>query len=130
MIVRSWGPAIFWMALIFFLSSLEQLPSPEQRWLDFVLEKSAHTLEYAILAVLLLRALGGRQNQRGWRIAGAALCIAWLYALTDEFHQSFVPGRAADWIDVVFDWLGAIVGIWLWQIGWRPRRNQVPSEKT
>jgi VanZ family protein len=109
------------MVLIFILSAQSQLPAPEQRWLDFLFEKSAHTFEFAVLGVLSLRALAAESsvNRRSFMVA---VILAWLYALSDEFHQSFVPGRSADWIDVLFDWLGAVVGAWLW-LCWRIARK-------
>jgi VanZ family protein len=107
------------MGLIFALSAQEQLPTPEERWLDFVLEKSAHTFEFAVLALLLARALGVAAGDR--RTLLAAVSLVWLYALSDEFHQRFVPGRSADWTDVFFDWLGTLAGVWLW-LRWRGDR--------
>jgi VanZ family protein len=107
-ILGRWGPVLIWMALIFFVSAQSQLPTPEQRWLDILLEKSGHTLEYAVLAVLLVRALDPAQTGR-WRAFGVAVLIAWLYAISDEIHQMFVPGRSADWLDILFDWMGAMV---------------------
>jgi VanZ family protein len=53
-----------------------------------------------------------------------AVFLAWLYALSDEFHQLYVPGRTADWTDILFDWLGAAVGAWLWW-RWRTGRDGV-----
>lgn len=111
------------MALIFFLSAQAQLPTPETRWLDFVLEKSAHTFEFAVLAALLMRALGSLELLR-WRAYAVAVLLAWLYALSDEFHQSFVPGRAADWTDILFDWLGAVLGAGLWMYRRMARRRR------
>lgn len=115
--VGRWGVVLVWMGLIFVLSAQEQLPTPEERWLDFVLEKSAHTIEFAVLAILLSRALGVERsaNRRSFLIA---VSLAWLYALSDEFHQRFVPGRSDDWTDILFDWLGALTGVWLW-LRWR-----------
>lgn len=121
--MNRWGPVIAWMALIFFLSAQAQLPTPETRWLDFVLEKSAHTFEFAVLAALLMRALGSLELLR-WRAYGVAVLLAWLYALSDEFHQSFVPGRAADWTDILFDWLGAVLGAGLWMYRRMARRRR------
>jgi VanZ family protein len=115
--IGKWGPVVAWMALIFYLSAQSQLPTPEQRWLDFVLEKSAHTFEFAVLAALLSRALAARPPVRG-RSFMVVVLLAWLYALSDEFHQRYVPGRSADWIDVLFDWSGTVVGAWLW-LRWR-----------
>lgn len=123
-----WAPAIAWMALIFVLSAQSQLPTPEQRWVDFLLEKSAHFFEFAVLAFLLLRTVG--PAQLGCRRAfAAALLIASLYALTDEFHQSYVPGRDADWLDVVFDWAGAFVGASVGLYWWTARNKRALSER-
>ena len=112
-IARRWGPALAWMLLIFALSAQSQLPTPEQRWLDSLFEKSAHTFEFAILGALMSRALLAKESP-GWRAVGIAVLLTWLYALSDEFHQRYVPGRSADWRDISFDWLGAIIGTWLW----------------
>ena len=111
--IRRWAPVVGWMALIFFLSAQSQFPTPQQRWLDLLLEKAGHAFEYAILAALLTRALASGRNARG-RAFLAAVVFSWLYALSDEFHQSFVPGRTAGWSDVLFDWIGAMGGAWLW----------------
>ncbi len=97
------------MALIFFFSAQSQLPKPERPWVDFILEKSAHFFEFVVLGALLVRALGGPEQGRT-RMFIAAIAIAWVYALSDEIHQLFVPNRDADWVDVVFDWIGAAVG--------------------
>jgi len=115
------------MALIFVLSAQAQLPTPETRWLDAVLEKSAHTFEFAVLAALLMRALAPRAAVR-WRAFGLAVLLAWLYALADEFHQSFVPGRSADWMDILFDWLGAALGAGLWMYRWTAHRKRAWSK--
>jgi VanZ family protein len=104
-----WGPVIVWMIVIFFLSAQSQFPTPDSRLLDLLAEKTAHTVEYAILAALLVRAL--RPNQAvPWRVLGLAVLVAGIYALTDELHQKHVPGRSADWMDIAFDWLGAAIG--------------------
>lgn len=120
--ISKWGPVAVWMALIFALSAQSQLPSPQEHWVDFLFEKSAHTLEFAILGALSLRALTvGRSPD--WRAFGVAVLLAWLYALSDELHQRYVPGRSADWWDVFFDWAGAIMGAWLW-LRWRLARRE------
>lgn len=104
-----WAPVIAWMVLIFFLSAQSQYPTPKSRILDLLMEKTAHTVEYAILAALLVRAL--RSSQSSSRsVFVLALLVAGAYALTDEFHQRFVPGRSADWVDILFDWMGAMIG--------------------
>ena len=115
--ITKWGPVLAWMGLIFVLSAQSQLPTPQEYWLDVLVEKSAHTFEFAVLGALLSRALAGGRSP-SWRVMGTAVLLAWIYALLDEWHQSFVPGRSADWHDVVFDWLGAVLGAWLWSRWW------------
>jgi VanZ family protein len=108
-IVLLWVPVIAWMGLIFLLSAQSQYPTPKSRILDLLIEKTAHTVEYAILAALLARALrSSRSTSRS--VFALAILVAGAYALTDEFHQRFVPGRSADWVDILFDWIGAMIG--------------------
>ena len=113
-----WGAVIVWMAVIFFMSAQPQLPSPEERWLDFLFEKSAHTFEYAVLAALTVRAWGALGAIDKYAFIAGVL-VAGVYALSDEFHQSFVPRRAAEWSDILVDWLGGIFGAWLWPHAWK-----------
>lgn len=69
--------------------------------------KAAHVAEYAILSVLLLRAL--RQHLLAAR--GVAFVLTALYAVLDEFHQSFVPSRTGSPWDVLTDCIGALLGL-------------------
>jgi VanZ family protein len=112
--LKRWAPVAGWMAVIFFLSAQPELPTPEQGWLDVILEKSGHGFEFAVLAVLLVRALDPGRIGR-WRPFTIAMLGAWAYALLDEYHQLYVPGRTASWSDISFDWLGAVIGVWLWR---------------
>lgn len=102
-IVSLWLPVVAWAALIFALSSIPDLGTGLGTW-DLVLRKIAHAGEYAILGALLVRALG--------RPPVAAL-IGIAYAVTDEIHQSFVPGREAAPLDVLIDTVGVLVGVHL-----------------
>jgi VanZ family protein len=87
--------------------------------------KCAHLTEYAILSLLVWRALRRpvRNDPRPWRWsqAGVTLLIAALYASTDEFHQRFVPTRQASVVDVCIDTCGAAIALLLlWLLGrWR-----------
>ena len=80
--------------------------------LHVLLRKLAHITEYAILSVLLYGTLKAA-CPFAWRPRRAMWCIlaSALYALTDEFHQIFVPGRTASLIDCGFDTLGACLGM-------------------
>lgn len=144
-LLRYWLPVALWMALIFGMSTglgashrTSRIIGPILRWfnpdiqdetirgIQLSIRKTAHVTEYAILALLCLRAL--RQTRSGerrpWntRAALIALTITVLYAATDEWHQSFVPGREAAVRDVFIDAAGGSTGLLLnW---WLTRRRQ------
>ena len=131
-ILKYWLPVIVWMILIFGASSgLGRLENtsrfirPILHWLfpqmsdetlqtvHFAIRKSAHFMEYAILGLLLWRlvhfdpALAAMRSREFL----VALLLAALYAASDEFHQSFVPGREAAVRDVLLDSSGAAFGL-------------------
>ena len=98
-----WLPVIVWAAVIFAFSSIPSLGTGLGVW-DTILRKGAHMTEYAILGVLLLRALGRELP---------ALALGAAYAVTDEIHQHFVSGRHASPVDVLIDTAGVAIGIFL-----------------
>jgi VanZ family protein len=98
-----WLPVLLWAGLIFGLSSIPSLGTGLGTW-DLVLRKLAHATEYAVLGFLLLRATG-REGVAA--LAGAA------YAITDEIHQHFVPGRHGAVYDVAIDAAGVLVGVYI-----------------
>ena len=81
----------------------------------FLARKMGHVTEYAVLAVLTLRALrvlGDVPVARwSWPIAFVALGMSAAYGATDEIHQLFVPTRGPSVHDVVIDSCGAAVGL-------------------
>jgi VanZ family protein len=103
---RTWLPVVVWAAVIFAFSSIPNLSSGLGGW-DLVLRKIAHTAEYAVLGALLVRATG-----RSW----LALGLGALYAVSDEFHQTFVAGRHGSPVDVAIDSVGLACGIVLWNV--------------
>jgi len=104
-------------AIIFAFSSVPSLGTGLGTW-DLVLRKLAHLSEYAVLGALLQRALS-----RPW----LAVLVGGLYALSDEIHQHFVPGRHAAWYDVVIDTIGVTIGVFLWsRVRRNTRRNTMP----
>ncbi len=106
-----WGPALFIMAAIFFFSSLPSTEIPSFGAFDFSVKKLGHMLGYALLATAYWAGLGFRKN-RVW----LAFLLAVLYALTDEFHQRFIPGRHSSLVDVFgFDGGGAALAL---AVGW------------
>jgi VanZ family protein len=99
--VSAWLPVAAWAAVIFTLSSIPHLGTGLGTW-DTILRKGAHVTEYAILGLLLLRAVARE---------GPAFLLGVAYAVTDEVHQHFVSGRHASPIDVAIDSAGILVGI-------------------
>ena len=78
--------------------------------IEFVVRKLAHFSEYAVLAVLMHRALRLNGCPAPYPLS---LLFSALYACTDEFHQSFVPGRSMELRDVLIDTSGAAFGLLL-----------------
>lgn len=101
-------PALAWMTIIFFQSSISYLEVPDMGF--SAQDKLAHVLEYAILGFFLTRALLFQQNSKIRKNAvWLALVFGSLYAISDEIHQAFVPGRSADIWDIVADILGVTI---------------------
>ncbi|MBI5894115.1 MAG: VanZ family protein [Deltaproteobacteria bacterium] len=99
------------MALIFYLSSqsLEELQLPE----IWNIDKVVHFFEYGVLGVLWFRAIETREKIKS--AAVIAFTITFLYGISDEIHQYFVPNRNASVYDVIADGLGALAGIWFYR---------------
>ena len=103
-----WLPVAAWCGLIFALSSVPGLESGLS-W-DFTLRKGAHMFEFAILFLLVRRALAATTTLSRGACTVAAIACAVAYAISDEFHQAFVPNRGASPIDVMIDAAGALAG--------------------
>ena len=103
------------MAAIFYVSSLSEAPLPPG-----FSDKPSHSLAYLGLAITIARAFAGGLTARvGMGTAVAAVLLTIAYGATDEFHQSFVPGRSAELYDLYADAIGAIIGTaacWAWGI--------------
>lgn len=144
--LKFWLPVLVWMALIFSASSdshssehTSRFFEPFLHWLfpqmspahiedlHLVIRKCGHLTEYALLALLLWRAvrqpLKNDPRPWNWPEAGLALSIVFLYAASDEFHQIFVPTRTAQVSDVLIDTAGGAVALTLiWLVGFYRRR--------
>jgi VanZ family protein len=130
--LKYWLPVLIWLGLIFLgstdLMSAEhtsRIIEPFLRWLrpdisaeaiaqvQFFVRKCAHVTEYAVLAMLLWRGLRrGTNLQMKMSIVFISVWLACgISAVSDEFHQSFVPSRTASPIDVMIDICGALIGL-------------------
>jgi VanZ family protein len=128
-----WLTTLGWAALIFYLSSgtfggaftawllqqvlnLLQVTVSAQTFasLHFLIRKLAHVTEYAMYGMLLYGSLGGGRDFT-WKARRAVWCvaIAAAYSLTDELHQSLVPGREASLTDCGIDVAGATLAMLL-----------------
>ena len=148
--ILSWTAVILWMILIFNLSSrvaeqsnqlstgitevivktVERVaPNVEFDISSFnhIVRKSAHFFAYLVLGVLAMNAFR-RSGVQGYKsiMLAAAVCV--LYAVSDEFHQLFVPGRGGQAKDVFIDSAGATVGIVVYllinRVAVRSRKNR------
>ncbi|NLT41372.1 MAG: VanZ family protein [Anaerolineae bacterium] len=102
------GPALVWMVVIYVVSDQSSLPSLAVGWLDRATKSASHFAEYGILALLLARHPLATQPRLTVRSASLVTALCLLFALSDEYHQLFVPGRVADWADVAADTAGAV----------------------
>jgi VanZ family protein len=117
---RNWTPAVLWVALLFILSTslfsaanTAKIIVPVLHWilpgasaatlttLHVLIRKAAHFTNYGILFWLLIR---GPLYGRPYTALGICVC----YALLDEGHQMFVPGRGPSLYDVALDSSGAL----------------------
>jgi VanZ family protein len=110
-ILMRWLPAFLLMGLIFFFSSLPASRIPYYGPLDTLVKKGGHAFGYALLALSYYYALPQRLSKI-YRMITAFL-MAVLFALSDEYHQSFVEGRTSSLRDVAIDGFGAAIALFL-----------------
>jgi VanZ family protein len=147
-----WLPVVVWAAFISWFSTdafsarstnsyidpvlrffFGELTPAGFRFAHTVVRKSAHTIEYAILAVLTCRALATNPTERLPRATLVrALLYCAMYALIDEAHQTFVPSRTGSGIDVGVDVMGATLGalLLMWRRAVRARTLSGPFRAT
>lgn len=109
--INNWLPVIVWAGIIFAFSSYPTTRASRIHWQDFIVKKTAHIVEYGVLSTLLYRGLKleGLDTKRAGKLT---MFIAIFYGATDEFHQSFTPGREPTVRDVLFDTIGASLAIY------------------
>lgn len=111
-----WLPVIAWSAIIFIFSAQPTGVASEIDWQDFFLKKSAHVVVFFVLCTLTYRALL-REGVSKKKATVCALLFSILYGASDEFHQSFTPGRDPRVRDVLIDTVGALLAIYIiWNI--------------
>lgn len=109
---RWWLLTLAWMGVIYYLSDQSNLVLPVEVWWSGSFSWIAHFTEYVVLASFLWLAL----RSSPWlsrRATAIAFTLTALYALSDELHQSVVPGRSPDVRDWLVDIAGAALAVWL-----------------
>lgn len=127
-LIRGWLPALLWMGAIFLVSAQPTVPSVPGRW-DLILKKLMHFAAYGVLTYLYMRAMRESvSTDAPIRIISAGLAL--LYALSDEYHQTFVPGRNGTLVDVGIDavGVGALILLDAWLSEGGPARAQEASQ--
>jgi VanZ family protein len=95
-------PALIWMGVIFYFSSVSTAGIGTDETFRFTFFKSLHLLEYAMLGILLFV---------GIRKVNVTIATAYVYAISDEIHQYFIPGRHCKFSDTLIDLAGMIIGL-------------------
>jgi len=135
-----WLPVILSGLLIFLLSSSSDpyglLPKPVHQWiylthifnirLTKIVGPLAHMCAFGLFAFFLARALP-RQPLSSPKTTALAFILTCIYALSDEFHQLFVPGRAFELLDLALDNLGGLAGALLWHFTHTSRQAHPPN---
>jgi len=111
-LVKDWLPLILWGAFIFYLSSIPNLRTTANPYWDEIIRSSLHGVFYFVFCLLWLRAL--KANYPGKRHL-LSLIFVFLYSLTDEIHQLFVPSRSFQLKDLAVDNLGSLLAVFFSQ---------------
>jgi VanZ family protein len=114
--LRRWLPALAIMAVIYYASSTPSRELPQFGAWDFLVKKGGHFSGYALLGAAYAYAFALQRGPRStWLEVGVAVGLALLYALSDEFHQNFTPGRTPSPTDIAIDTAGALTGASLYK---------------
>ena len=107
-----WLSLCLWLGVIYFGSSQQGVSAVPSYWLDWVIKKSLHLIEYGLLGILLWRVLQVYLADRAGRWWAWMLVL--MFASSDEIHQLWVPSRTGRWFDVMIDLTGAGLALCCW----------------
>jgi hypothetical protein len=102
-----------WLLVIFILSSQSLGFLGTYNIWEYILRKIFHMFEYAVVAYLTYRILSEEERRHFYWNIFWTLAFTVLYAISDEYHQTFTAGRTGIYTDVLIDSAGALIGIWL-----------------
>lgn len=110
-----WVPVLAWALLIFYFSGIPSVRISSEVILNEIMHYAGHFSIYFIFSFLLARAFC-KEELEMQKIFWASFIIAGVYAIGDEYHQIFVPGRFPDIKDVVTDWVGIFSALEIFRI--------------
>jgi len=114
-------PALIWMSVIFYFSTCQTTGiGGTSYWYRFLILKSFHLIEYAILFILINFALNSNLT---------SIILAYLYGVSDEIHQSFTPGRTPKFTDTLIDLTGIFLGFLIYKFVLTPLFKKYFSKK-
>jgi VanZ family protein len=113
-----WIPGLIIMTVIFLLSSTPSNQIPNFGTWDVLVKKGSHLLGYGLLAQSYRYGFGGKKLNANWKAGSLAI----LYAISDEIHQSFIPGRNASVMDIGIDTIGILLSLLGAYVYFRSRR--------
>jgi VanZ family protein len=143
--IHHWLPPLLWMAAMFSFSTdafsadhtgsrllwflhlvYPAITQYQYQWVHFLTRKAAHVAEYAILAWLWWRAFRADSKLRWqWRWAGQAFAIVAVWALLDEWHQTFTTSRTGSPYDSLLDMSGGLMALLvIWRVQKKHSRQQ------
>ncbi|MDP3443957.1 MAG: VanZ family protein [Ignavibacteria bacterium] len=120
---------IMWMIAMFMLSSEPSVVSSgrsdlivgaisgslhltlSQEIMTFMVRKSAHTIAYFVLGILIFNIVKDFKFNRDMLAMSVSITGAFLYAVSDELHQLFVQGRSCELRDIMIDTVAATIGV-------------------
>jgi len=114
--------ALSWMCFIFYISHQSSSDIPSITIFSGQ-DKVFHFFIYAVLGFLIAGSFSSFAKGISFKEAQWVILIIFCYAVSDEFHQSFIPGRAPSIGDIVADCLGGIVVVWLVRLHSRSKIN-------
>ena len=127
--IRFWIPVFLWSAIISCLSSIpaEYFPQIPVQHVD----KMVHFIEYAVLGWLLIRAFKhSRPGVGDVVLVAVSIILIMAFAMSDEWHQTFVRGRVGDFSDVVLDAISSGIGIFFYLTGRIRSKNGTQKDDT
>jgi VanZ family protein len=107
--LKRWTPLILWVAFIFIMSSIPDLPG-DYRALPAGTDKVAHFVEYFVLALLLHRGIRRDGVKRMELVLISLVVIGFAIGGLDELYQNLVPGRDSSVADLAADLIGITAG--------------------